>query len=91
MSNHSTDMTKRFGWTGWESERDLGNPDDRSDVHFLTIVENVPGDNGDSADEVAVIIHRTCSGKYPLDGTLARDKEAMAQLIADALNAYHQN
>ena len=38
-------------------------------------------------DEIAVIVHRTCGGKYPLDGDLANQKRANAQMIVDALNA----
>lgn len=68
----------RYGWTGWEAETDLGNDDDRQDVHYLTITED--------GEEFAVIVHRTVGGKYPLDGPEAKAKEARAQSITAALN-----
>ena len=61
---------------GWEDE-DEG----REGVHYLTIAD------GDG-EEIAVIIHRICDGKYPLDGELAMAKFANAQHIVKALNAY---
>ncbi len=68
----------RFTWWGWAEETDLDNDDDREDVWFLTIV--------DSGEEMATIVHRTCGGRYPLEGPLGKSKEANAQLIVDALN-----
>jgi hypothetical protein len=72
-------VEKRYAWIDWEAETDLGNDDDREGVHYLTIVED--------EEEMAVIVHRTCGGKWPLDGPLAKKKEQDAQRIVDALNA----
>ncbi|MGZ4745668.1 MAG: hypothetical protein ACXVYY_01160 [Oryzihumus sp.] len=68
----------RYDWLGWEAETDLGNDDDREGVYFLTITED--------GEELAVIVHRVCGGKYPLDGPVAQEKEVAAQRIVDALN-----
>lgn len=37
-------------------------------------------------EEVAVIIHRVCGGKFPYDGPDMEDKRQTAQMIVDALN-----
>lgn len=63
-----------YGWHGWEAETDLGNPDDREGVHYLTITED--------GEELAVIIHRG----QPV-GPTARAKEVRARRIVDALNS----
>lgn len=72
----------KWTWSGWEAETDLGNDDDRKDAHFLTIAED--------GEEIAVIMHRTCGGKHPLDGALAKRKEAYAEYIVDVLNKESQ-
>lgn len=72
-------MSDRYGWWGWEHEPDIDEDQGRDGVYFLTIV--------DDGEELATIVHRTCGGKYPLDGDVARRKLAKAQRIVDALNA----
>lgn len=67
----------RFDWVGWEAETDLGNDDDREGVYFLTI--------RDSGEEIAVIIHRTCGGEYPLSDPVAEEKIHAAERIVRAL------
>jgi hypothetical protein len=69
-----------YGWWGWQPETDNDNPDDREGVWYLTIVDP-------DGEEYAVIMHRTCNGKYPIDGELARRKVAQAKHIVAALNA----
>lgn len=66
-----------YHWTGWESEEDY--PPGRMGVYFLTI--HTP-----DGDEYACILHRTEGEAYPLDGPIAKRKEANAQAIVDALN-----
>jgi hypothetical protein len=73
-----------FAVYGWEAETDLDNDDDREGVHFLTIAQvEVDGSKG---DEWAIVVHRTCDGKYPLDGAVAARKLNNAEFIVDALN-----
>ena len=49
------------------------------------------GTNGDyGIEEVAVIVHRTCNGRYPIDGELANKKREDARFIVDALNEKFQ-
>lgn len=66
-----------YHWLGWESEADY--EPGREDTYFLTIC--FP-----DGEEMAVIIHRTVGGEYPLDGPVAKRKEEDAQRIVDALN-----
>lgn len=40
-----------------------------------------------TGDEVAVIVHRTEGGRFPLDGHVAEKKRRNARMIVDALNA----
>jgi len=67
-----------YHWLGWESEADF--EPGRPDTYFLTICHP-------DGEEYAVIIHRTVDGQFPLDGEVAKGKEADAQRIVDALNA----
>ena len=54
----------RFDWWGWAPEPDTtGDGSGDPDKHFITIV--------DDGEEMAVIVHRTVGGKYPLDGRVA--------------------
>ena len=76
-----------FAWYDFEAEPDMtfdgsGDPE----THYITIATVDPID-GSMGDEWAVICHRICGGKYPLDGDLANEKRARAQAIVDALNA----
>ncbi len=66
-----------YHWLGWESEADF--EPGRPDTYFLTICHP-------DGEEYAVIIHRTVGGQFPLDGGVAKRKEANAQAIVDALN-----
>jgi hypothetical protein len=75
-------MTARYDWTGWEAETELGNDDDREGVFYLTI--------RDDEEEMAIIVHRTRDGRFPIDGPVAKIKEGQAQLIVDALNGWTQ-
>lgn len=76
-------MTDTYGWWGWAEETDLDNADDRPDVWFLTITED--------GEEMAVIMHRTCDGKYPITGDVANAKIERAQKIVTALNLYDKH
>jgi hypothetical protein len=78
--NADTAAAGGYQWLGWEPETDLGNPDDRQDVYFLTIADA-------DGDEQAIIVHRTCDGRYPLDSETAWRKEERAARIVAALNA----
>jgi hypothetical protein len=69
-----------YNWHGWMAETDNDNADDREGVWYLTIVDP-------DGEEYAVIMHRLCGGKYPLDGELAQSKVARAETIVAALNA----
>lgn len=66
-----------YHWIGWESEEEM--EPGRPDTYFLTICHP-------DGEEYAVIFHRTFGGQFPLDGDLAKRKEADAQRIVDALN-----
>ena len=66
-----------YDWTGWESEEEPTDGPARQDTHFITIRED--------GEELAVIIHRTCGGQFPLDGELAKSKEAAADRIVAGL------
>lgn len=67
-----------YHWLGWEAEEDF--EPGRPDTYFLTICYP-------DGEEMAVIVHRTVDGKFPLDGEGAKQKEQRAQAIVDALNA----
>lgn len=72
------------GWFDFEPEPEVtGDGSGDPDKHILTIV-NYPGEDN---DEIAVIVHRTCDGKYPIDGVLADRKRRIAEVIVAALNA----
>jgi hypothetical protein len=58
----------------WEQE-DEG----REGVYFLTIADF-------DGDEVAIIVHRVCNGRYPLDGELAKQKVRNAKMLIEAWN-----
>lgn len=67
-------------WNDFESEPNItGDGSGDPDTHYLTIRD-------EDGEELAVICHRTCDGKYPLDGDLANRKRHNAQVIVDALN-----
>lgn len=66
--------------TDWEAETDIGNDDDREGVYFLTI-------HHPDGEEMAVVIHRVCDGRFPIDGDVAQAKVKSAELIVNSLNA----
>lgn len=74
-----TPAVNSYDWTGWESEAEATDGPARPDAHFITIRED--------GEELAVIIHRTCDGQFPLDGDVAKSKEAVAERIVAALRA----
>lgn len=75
-------------WYDFEPEPDItGDGSGDPDTHYLTIA--VVERDGSKGDEIAVICHRTCDGKYPIDGILANEKRRHAQTVVDALNHQH--
>lgn len=73
-----------FGWFDFEPEPEgTGDGSGDPDKHILTIVADPGGDN----DEVAVIVHRTCDGRFPIDGPLAESKRQTAEALVEVLNA----
>lgn len=74
-----------FAWYDFESEPDLtGDGSGDPDTYYLTIATVYP--DGSMGDEWAVICHRICNGRFPIDGDLANKKRENAQFIVDALN-----
>ena len=67
-----------YMWSGWDED---DSTDEIPDKYIITIW--TPGE-----EEMAVIVHRTCDGKYPLDGDVANEKLLNAQQIVDALNYF---
>jgi len=67
----------QYRWYDFEEDE---SSDAIPDKYVLSIVN-------EDAEEVAVIVHRTVGGRYPLDGALASWKRENAQRIVDALNA----
>lgn len=65
-----------YCWSGWDED---DSTDAIPDKYVITIW--TPDE-----EEMAVIVHRTCNGKYPIDGPLANEKMVNAQQIVDALN-----
>lgn len=59
--------------------------------YVLEIVKLEYDERGEitGGEEIAVIAHRTENGMFPIDGEVAETKRNDAQLIVDALNAYH--
>lgn len=69
-----------YQWFDFEPEEDgaegvVTDPD----KHILTIADP-------DGEELAVIVHRTCNGKYPVDGDLANAKRRRAAVIVAALD-----
>lgn len=70
-----------YDWIDFEPEPDLtGDGEGDPDKHIILIRED--------GEEFATIVHRTCGGKYPLDGPTAEEKRRNAEHMIDALNAY---
>lgn len=73
-------------WLDFEPEPDTtGDGSGDPDKYILTIASGLGTVYW--PEEIAVIVHRTCGGKYPLDGDVANRKRNNAQVICDALNA----
>ena len=70
----------RYGWIDFAHMEQ----DDDPERFYIEIYST--DDAGYYEDEVAVICHRLVGGKYPLDGDVAAQKRANAQMIVDALN-----
>jgi hypothetical protein len=78
-------MSDYYGWLDFEPEPDTtGDGSGDPDKFILTIAAGLGTIMW--PDELAVIVHRTCGGKYPLDGVVANEKRRTAQMIVDALN-----
>lgn len=76
----------KVAWLDFEPEPDTtGDGSGDPDKHILTIADGFGTDTW--PEEIAVIVHRTVGGKYPLDGIVAQRKRHNAQVICDALNA----
>lgn len=73
-------MSGRYDWLDFEPEPDgTGDGSGDPDKHILTIRRD--------GEEYAIIVHRACYGRYPLDGVVADAKRSRAQHIVDTLNA----
>ena len=73
-----------YGWLDFEAEPALtGNGEGDPETFFIIIGD---WDRGAFSDEVCVIVHRTCGGKYPIDGALANQKRRIAQQLVAMLN-----
>jgi hypothetical protein len=70
-------MAKKYLWFDFEE-------DDSTDAIPDKYILSIEDENG---EEVAVIVHRTCGGEYPLDGDVAERKRKNAQMIVDELNS----
>lgn len=71
-----------YGWLDFEEDE---SSDSIPDKYILTI--GTFNEHHEFVDEIAIIVHRTAGGQYPLDGELAESKRKDAQRIVDALNA----
>ena len=70
----------QFDWVGWEAEPEMtGDGSGDPEKHFLTIRDP-------AGEELALIVHRTVGGKFPLDGEVANEKITSADMIVAALN-----
>lgn len=76
----SPDGTSEYQWFDFEEDKYVST-DEIPGKWVLTIAYP-------DGEELAVIIHRDCDGKYPIDGPKADAKRAQAQMIVDALNAF---
>lgn len=75
------------GWLDFEPEPDMTGDGEGDPEKFILTIASGLGANCWRAEEIAVIVHRTVGGKYPLDGPEAERKRHNAQVIVDALNA----
>lgn len=71
-----------YGWIDFDADESTDNVDDK----YVAVIGPLDT-NGCVTDELAIIVHRTCGGRFPLDGDVANNKRATAQQIVDALNA----
>lgn len=82
-------MGDTFAWLDFEPEPDTtGDGSGDPDKHILTIADGL--NTTSWPEEICVIVHRTCDGRFPLDGRVAARKRRLAQWVSDALNAYQQ-
>lgn len=70
----------QYGYTDWQSEAQA-TPDGRKDVHYIEI-------HDPDGEEVAVIVHRTEGGEFPLDGPAAVAKMVRAEKVIGVLNSW---
>lgn len=71
-------------WFDFEPEpQTTGDGSGDPDKQILTIAT-------DDGEELAVIVHRTCHGGFPIDGPTANHKRALAEHIVTTLNTYNQ-
>lgn len=66
-----------FGRTDWEVDE---SSDAIEGKYMITIDRD--------GEEIAVIVHRTCGGRYPLNSNMAMSKVRDADMIVGALNAH---
>lgn len=71
----------KYGWSDFEEDVST---DAIPDKFILTIGEL--DEDGYLDGEIAIIVHRTCNGKFPLDGPVAEAKREQARMIVSALN-----
>lgn len=70
----------QYGYTDWQSEAGT-TPDGRKDMHYIEILDP-------DGEEVAVIVHRTEGGEYPLEGPVAVAKMMRAEKMVGVLNSW---
>jgi len=67
-----------YDWIDFEPEPDVtGDGSGDPEKYILTIREH--------GEELAVIVHRVCGGRFPLDGEVAERKRRSAQRIVQAM------
>ncbi|QAU06670.1 hypothetical protein SEA_WILLIAMBOONE_170 [Gordonia phage WilliamBoone] len=76
-------MSMQYGWIDFEIDESTDGIEDK----FIATI-GLLDENGYVFVEIAVIVHRTLNGLYPLDGEVAERKRKDAQMIVDALNAH---
>jgi len=72
-----------YGWIDFDVDEST---DEVPDKYVLFI--GTWDTSGSYDEEVAVMVHRTVGGMYPLDGEIANRKRRMAQRIVDLLNEH---
>lgn len=72
--------TAQYGYTDWQREAEVA-ADGRKDVHYIEILDP-------DGEELAVIVHRTEGGEYPLEGPVAVAKMMRAEKMVGVLNSW---